>query len=75
MKKLDWSIRIIQEHYMAIAPGKKEKVKPVWLRHPLPANWVIHTRNILLKQYRKRGIEHASLSEEALEEGNPGKQL
>ena len=39
--KLDWPIRIVHEALTGRRPGEKEeRVRSVWLRHPIPANKV-----------------------------------
>ena len=68
--KLDWPIRIVHEALTGRRPGEKEeRVRSVWLRHPIPANKVTDKgRHLTQHKYTKRGIEHISLLEEALEE-------
>ena len=54
----------------ARAPGEKEpRVRPVWLRHPMPADKVTDGRKHLTQhKYTKRGMEQVGLLEEALRE-------
>ena len=68
--KLDWPIRIVHEALTGRRPGEKEeRVRSVWLRHPIPASKVTDKgRHLTQHKYTKRGIEHISLLEEALEE-------
>ena len=67
--KLEWPIRIVHEALKARAPGEKEtKVRLAWLRHPIPADKVTDEgKHKTQHKYTKRGIEHISLLEEALE--------
>ena len=68
--KLDWPIRIVHEALTGRRPGEKEeRVRSVWLRHPIPVNKVTDKgKHLTQHKYTKRGIEHISLLEEALEE-------
>ena len=68
--KLDWPIRVVHEALIARVPGKEAKVRSVWLRHPIPANKVTDKgKHLTQHKYSRRGIEHVSLLEEALELG------
>ena len=67
--KLDWPIRIVHEALTGRRPGEKEeRVRSVWLRHPIPASKVTDKgRHLTRHKYTKRGIEHISVLEDALE--------
>ena len=68
--KLDWPIRVVHEALIARVPGKEAKVRSVWLRHPIPANKVTDKgKHLTQHKYSRRGNEHFSLLEEALELG------
>ena len=68
--KLDWPIRVVHEALIARVPGKEAKVRSVWLRHTIPANKVTDKgKHLTQHKYSRRGIEHVSLLEEALELG------
>ena len=51
--------------------GKEDKVRSVWLRHPIPAEKVTKEgKQLTQHKYSRRGIEQVSLLEEVLEEGS-----
>ena len=51
--------------------GKEDKIRAVWLRHPIPAEKVTKEgKQLTQHKYSRRGIEQVSLLEEVLEEGS-----
>ena len=66
-----WPLAIVEEALKGRVAGKEDKVRSVWLRHPIPAEKVTKEgKQLTQHKYSKRGIEQVSLLEEALEEGS-----
>ena len=65
-----WPLAIVEEALKGRVAGKEDKVRSVWLRHPIPAEKVTKEgKQLTQHKYTKRGIEQVSLVESSLEEG------
>ena len=66
-----WPLAIVEQALKGRVSGKEDKVRSVWLRHPIPAEKVTKEgKQLTQHKYSRRGIEQVSLLEEALEEGS-----
>ena len=70
-----WPLAIVEEALKGRVAGKEDKVRSVWLRHPIPAEKVTKEgKQLTQHKYSRRGIEQVSLLEEVLEEGSDEEQ-
>ena len=66
-----WPLAIVELAVKERMSGKEDKVRSVWLRHPIPAEKVTKEgKQLTQHKYSRRGIEQVSLLEEVLEEGS-----
>ena len=65
-----WPLVAVEEALKGRAADKEDKVRSVWLRHPIPAKKVTKEgKQLTQNEYNKRGIEQVSLVAFSLEEG------
>ena len=70
-----WPLAVVEQALKGRVAGKEDKVRSVWLRHPIPAEKVTKEgKQLTQHKYSRRGIEQVSLLEEVLEEGNDEEQ-
>ena len=66
-----WPLAVVEQALKGRVAGKEDKVRSVWLRHPIPAEKITKEgKQLTQHKYSRRGIEQVSLLEEVLEEGS-----